>query len=256
MRKLIFSAVIATAFAALCISPAFATITFDFYETGISNCYPSSLSCSLPPQPFVLMSLTVSQPSGHAYMTNSGSPGTVDISDPSFAFSLYPFGSPPGIPVSASNSGLDPTCGAAGNCFILSYSMSWSAGGNVLDAASIGFSGIHNTVLAGFGLSGGTIASDYMLGGCSIGVCTVTGFWQDAPPSLPEPGSMPLLLTALLGLGFARLLQRPATRARRCASGFAALAAGPSIWTGQPSSRRASTAVNSRHSRSERPLFA
>jgi hypothetical protein len=46
-----------------------------------------------------------------------------------------------------------------------------------------------------FGLTGG-VGSDGGIGGCGIEPCAVTGYWQNAS-SVPEPGSMALLLSAL-----------------------------------------------------------
>jgi hypothetical protein len=50
-----------------------------------------------------------------------------------------------------------------------------------------------------FGLTGGPVGSDGIIGGCGDTQCTVSGFWQSDLTAVPEPISAVLLITGLLG---------------------------------------------------------
>jgi hypothetical protein len=86
---------------------------------------------------------------------------------------------------------------------IVDYSLSWREVGGVLDAVLITFNTEQDGVTK-LGLHGGTLATDYFLGGCSD-VCDVTGVWtSDAPSPVPEPGTLALLGGVLAAFGLAR----------------------------------------------------
>jgi hypothetical protein len=84
---------------------------------------------------------------------------------------------------------------------ILDYSLSWREVAGELDAVLITFNTEQDGVQR-LGLTGGTLATDYFLGGCSD-VCDVTGVWtSDAPSPVPEPGTLALLGRVLAAFGF------------------------------------------------------
>jgi hypothetical protein len=90
MRKLMLAAVSALSLLPSFATPASATVTFDFYETGITSC--GSPDCMPPKQPTVLMSLTLSGPTETGSAKHSFPGGTPVVTDPNFAFHLSAFG--------------------------------------------------------------------------------------------------------------------------------------------------------------------
>lgn len=96
-------------------APAAADVIFDFYETGIVSCGNGYGDCSLPPQPFVLMSITLSRPTevGSAYW--SGSPTQLPVvTDPGLVFQLST-----GERIAGPGFDYNPTClTGPGDCFV------------------------------------------------------------------------------------------------------------------------------------------
>jgi hypothetical protein len=204
-----FRLIIAAVSAALLLfgKPASASVTFDFFETGITVC--RAISCGpqqfSPPFP-ILMTLQLSDTTetGSAEYNALAVPrfGPV-VSDPNFIFSLFV----PGI------HGLDnlQTAGpdfGRNNANLISYDITWNEVSGQLTALSVNYQDVFNEVGYGagpFGVTGGGIGSDGFVGGCSGGTCTITGYWQ----RVPEPGSAALFLTALFGFGALRRRYRP-----------------------------------------------
>jgi hypothetical protein len=194
---------------------AYATpVTWSFYETGITSCNsPSPFSCVLPPQPFVLMTLTLPGPTSTGTAIWQGSPSLPVYTGDSFALSLPFLSIPPRPPLTpafagaASNfGGLDCEDSFVGSGALCDFNISWAENAGVLTAISINVDAIDDNIggLAGpphtfFGLTGGPLASDFILGGCSFTQCTVAGFWQSDLTAVPEPMSAVLLITGLLG---------------------------------------------------------
>jgi len=87
---------------------------------------------------------------------------------------------------------------------ICDFNISWSASAGNLTSVSINLDAINDDIgglagLGAFGLTGGPIASDGTLGGCTFTQCIVAGFWQSDLAAVPEPISALLLITGLLG---------------------------------------------------------
>jgi hypothetical protein len=194
MRRLTLALASAVAFLVCLTKPGSATVTFDFFETGITAC--NAASCQAPQHSSILMSLQLSGPteSGSAAYSLGAAPV---VTDPNFAFSLSPFfDAGPTTVITAPDFGRNPVG------FITSYDITWSDVGGQLTAVSVNYLDNLNQVggsLGVFGLTGGGIASDGFIGGCSLGRCTIVGSWQAVP--VPEPASAWLLLTALVFIG-------------------------------------------------------
>ncbi|MGH7039725.1 MAG: hypothetical protein ACREE1_16490 [Stellaceae bacterium] len=214
------AATLATLMTLIAASATKATVIFDFYETGFTQCVAGSNdNCNLPPTPFsfVLMSLTLS--SGNetgsavysmAFVHNIHNPPVV--TDPEFDFGYeYPY------LVAPFYFGEPPICVIDyGDCPFVNYSITWTATNNTLTSLSLFY--LDNFIEAGFnhqpfGMTGGWIGSDGVLGGCPPAPqCIVTGYWQDGV--LPEPASGALFLGALFGLGCIRWRSRTAAHRR------------------------------------------
>jgi hypothetical protein len=213
MRKLILSAVSAATFAVLSASPAAATVTFDFWWTGDADCR----SACGPPAPIKTpLAFTVSSPteSGSASWGEDGrgSYPLPVVTDPAFALQGPGVGIDGGV--EPPNFGYDPTCWIEEVCTF--YSVAWTAVDGVLTALYLKIDDASSDLQ--FGLTGGWALTDDLdfAGG---GGCCIEGYWQAALPGggsapVPEPGSMPLLLTALFGLAFVRSRRQPAPRPR------------------------------------------
>jgi hypothetical protein len=176
-------------------------VTWSFYETAITSC---NGSCVLPPQPFVLTTLILPGP------TSAGT-GTWDgVSPPVYTGDNFTLTVPVEhglLLVSPAFTG-NPVIGSCGESplpsTICDFDISWSETAGDLTAVRINIDAVNDNIggLAGrgaFGLTGGPLASDGTLGGCSNTQCTVAGFWQSDLAVVPEPMSAVLLMTGLLG---------------------------------------------------------
>ena len=211
MNKLAGLVISTIAFAAPIAADA-SPVTWSFYETGITSCNsPSAFSCVLPPQPFVLMTLTLPGPTSTGTAIWQGSPSLPVYTGDSFALplpflTLHPGTLTPAFAGAASNVGgrdcLDNFVGSGALC---DFNISWAESAGVLTAISINVDAIDDSIggmapeRGSFGLTGGPLASDFILGGCSDTQCTVAGFWQSDLTAMPEPMSAVLLITGLLG---------------------------------------------------------
>jgi hypothetical protein len=208
MNKLVGLVISTIAFAAPIAADA-SPVTWSFYETGIVSCGLFSpqpaFVCVLPPQPFVLMTLTLPGPPSSGTATWLGTGTQPVYTGNSFTLTV-PFTRPltPAFAGDASNPGGIP-CSDGGRATICDFNISWSETAGDLTSVSISIDAVNDDIggLAGpprtfFGLTGGPIASDGTLGGCGNTQCTVTGYWQ-SDLALPEPMSAVLLITGLLG---------------------------------------------------------
>jgi hypothetical protein len=192
-----------------------APVTWSFFETAITSCGPFSppTNCILPPQPFVLLTLTLPGPTsaGTAMWAGSGGPTVPPVyTGDSFVLTL-PFAKPltPAFAGDASNPGGIP-CSNGDHGTICDFNISWSETAGNLTSVSITVDEVFNNIghtpgslSPSLGLTGGGIASDGTLGGCSNTQCTIAGFWQSDLAAVPEPMSAILLITGLLGTCFA-----------------------------------------------------
>ncbi|HEY1432731.1 MAG TPA: PEP-CTERM sorting domain-containing protein [Stellaceae bacterium] len=206
MRKLRLPMVAAAFAVFLSISANATPVTWSFYETAIISCNGSPTDCVLPPQPFVLMTLTLPDPTSAGTAVWQGGASQPVYTGDSFALTipvqlgvlhLTPaFSGDPSNP-----GGLDCTQ-TLNPSTICEFNISWSEAAGDLTSVSINVDATRDNVggLAGppsFGLTGGAIASDHTLGGCTNTQCVVGGFWQN---DLPEPSSLPMLVTSFLVL--------------------------------------------------------
>ena len=203
MNKLIRLAILVIGLTAPVAASA-APITWSFYETAITSCN-SPRDCMLPRQPFVLMTLALPGPTstGTATWLDTGSPPV--YTGDSFTLTV-PFTRPltPAFAGDASNPGGIP-CSDGGRATICDFNISWSETAGDLTSVSINIDTVNDDIggLAGrgaFGLTGGPIASDGTLGGCTFTQCIIAGFWQSDLTAMPEPMSAVLLITSLLGI--------------------------------------------------------
>jgi hypothetical protein len=187
-----------------------APVTWNFYETGcVAELGLSTSPCKLPPQPYAIASLTLPGP------TSSGSAQA-------YGYALYP--NLPAAPPILTGGGNDFTFVLNGTASKLTpsdligpgknnpgyfpdaidhYDISWTEIAGQLTKVSVYFLTEANEISVG--LNGGFIGSDFMLGGCNLSTCDVTGYWQsDLAISVPEPMSAVLLITGLLGVCLAR----------------------------------------------------
>jgi hypothetical protein len=179
-----------------------APVIWSFYETAITSCNGSS--CVLPPQPFVLMTLALPGPTSSGTATWLGTGSQPVYTGDSFILTASASSGftrlTPAFVGDASNPG-GLGCSIRAIC---DFNISWSETAGDLTAVSINLDTFNDDIggLAGrgaFGLTGGPLASDGTLGGCSLTQCTVAGFWQSDLMGVPEPMSAVLLLTGLLG---------------------------------------------------------
>jgi hypothetical protein len=191
------SAIILASLAFLSLSPAAdATVTWSFYETGITSC---NGSCVLPPQPFVFATLAMPGPTstGTAFWDGIGAP--VYTGD-NFTLMVGPFDITPAF---AGHPGETLCALPRAAC---DFDISWAETAGALTAVSISIDGVNDDIGRDFSLSGGRIASDGTLGGCTFTQCTITGFWQSdlltsfSQSELPEPSSLAILATGFLAL--------------------------------------------------------
>ena len=186
---------------------AYATpVTWSFYETGITSCNsPAPFICVLPPQPFVLATLVPGP-------TSAGTAIWDGVSPPVYTGDTFALTVPVvhgALTVSPAFTGY-PVVGfcheSASPSTICDFDISWSETAGDLIAVRINIDAVFDDIggLAGpprtfFGLTGGPIASDGTLGGCTFTQCIIAGFWQSDLTAVPEPMSAVLLITGLLG---------------------------------------------------------
>ena len=208
MNKLIALAV-ATVLIALA-PAANATVVWTFFETSCTGFSFSGPCHSDHPVafPFPLVTLTLPGPTSAGtavWKPGTGPPPPVYTGD-TFVLSY------PGILLTPAFTGSNVVgqCSAPSHG-ICNFDLSWSETAGQLGSVSIQVLGTNDQIGpatggGGFGLTGGIFGSDGEVDNCQFAQCIATGFWQS---NLPEPVSASLLLSGLLGLGFARRFLRP-----------------------------------------------
>ena len=193
------------------VSQARATVTWSFFETGIS-CFTGI--CTLPPQPFVFATLTLPGPvsAGTAQWQGFLTPPPVYTGD-DFILSIAFFRLTPAF---NGDQGGSACSFSGGPLTICDFDISWSATATGL-AISINFDAVNDNIGGlpdrPFGPFGGPVATDREnLGGCSInsGSCAITGFWL-SDLALPEPSSASLAVAGLIGAWLTRRLRATKT---------------------------------------------
>jgi hypothetical protein len=214
MHKLLALALVAAALAVLAV-PVRADVTWTFYETACTV-FSSGAPCHFPdapPPPAVLAILSLPGP------TSSGSADWELFTTPVYTGDRFEFGFVGGS--------ITPAFTGTPNCesfpftinSLCEFHIAWSEVDGHLDAISIYVLGAENQIGAvgrPFGLNGGIIASDFVIGSCELTQCIATGFWQSN--LVPEPGSAALLASGLLGLWMTRRRRAGAARAMRSAA--------------------------------------
>jgi hypothetical protein len=199
------SFVTAAMLAFLSVAPgaAAAPVTWSFFETGILSCNSGlPTRCVLPPQPFVLMTLALPGPTSSGTATWLGAGSQPVYTGDSFTLTV-PF-TRPLTPSFAGNPGGANCNDFASPILICDFNISWTETAGDLTSVAINLDAVNDDIggLAGrgaFGLTGGPLASDGTLGGCGNTQCIVAGFWQSDLAAVPEPMSVVLLITGLLG---------------------------------------------------------
>jgi hypothetical protein len=158
----------------------------------------NAFSCVLPPQPFVLMTLTLPAPTSAGTATWLGTGPQPICTGDSFTLTV-PFTRPltPAFAGDASNPGGIP-CSNGSRATICDFNISWSETAGDLTSVSIIIDAVNDNIggfarLGAFGRTGGPLASDGRLGGCSFTQCAAAGFWQSDLTAVPEPISAILL---------------------------------------------------------------
>jgi hypothetical protein len=163
----------------------------------------------LPPQPFVLATLVLPGP------TSAGTAIWDGVSPPVYTGDNFTLTVPVvhgALTVSPAFTGY-PVIGfcheSASPSTICDFDISWSETARDLIAVRVNIDAVNDDIggLAGrgaFGLTGGPIASDGTLGGCTFTQCIIAGFWQSDLTAVPEPMSAVLLITGLLATCLAR----------------------------------------------------
>jgi len=136
-------------------------VTWSFFETAITFCNGRpGIDCVSPPQPFVLMTLTLPGPTSAGTATYSGFPAPPVYTGDSFILSGLPF-----RPISPGFSGEDCSFGLRSQVCL--FDISWSETAGVLTSVGINvlavndaigtFAGVGVPFGGSFGLSGGPL---------------------------------------------------------------------------------------------------
>jgi hypothetical protein len=194
--------------------PAHAAVIWTFYETSCTELVPDSGPCpSQPgvtfPFPFPLITVTVPGPTSNFTADWQGDvgPPPVYTGDP-FRLQYSALILTPAFTGSGFGCGGGPPT-------ICDFNISWSATAGQLTRVSLLLLGTFDNLGGSggppFGLTGGIFGSDGTVDDCVFAQCLATGFWQS---DLPEPMSVSLLASALLGLAVARRFRRLGVSAR------------------------------------------
>jgi hypothetical protein len=144
------SFVTAAMLAFLSVTSARATpVIWSFYETAITSCNilgGVEGSCILPPQPFVLMTLTLPDSTSTGTAIWQGSPSLPVYTGDSFALSL-PFKAVAN-PLTPAFAGGGLACpeGVFGSGALCDFNISWAESAGVLTAISINVDGINDDI--------------------------------------------------------------------------------------------------------------
>ena len=190
--RLAFAVFAAIVLAAAIMNQARATVIWRFFETGISCFLPST--CSLPPQPFVLATLTLPGPisSGTAEWRGTGTQPVYTGDE--FSFDIGFLVRPLSPAFNGDQGGTSCQMGG-GRPTICDFDISWSSSADAL-AIGIDVNAVFDNI--SLGSVGGRIATDASLGGCENSQCQIAGFWQN-DLAVPEPSSASLILAGLFG---------------------------------------------------------
>src|SRR5262249_15580561 len=144
-------------------------VSWNFYETVITHC---NASCTLPAQPYILASLTLPSETSSGSAQYQFLSSTHTNSGDDFLFRLTGWAAA-ALRATQTQPGPEITPFGAGPGTINDFNISWDTTDGVLNSISIVFNTFTDSVR--IGMTTAELATDYLVGGCSLTQCSVSG---------------------------------------------------------------------------------